>query len=95
VIVSDRQANAERVPVPMLLAIGAVRRHLMDRGLRLRVGLVAEAGDAWDIHHFATLIGYGAELVYPWLALSSVGAMVEAKTADGTNGTTGRTAVDY
>jgi hypothetical protein len=53
----------------MLLAIGAVRRHLMDRGLRLRVGLVAEAGDAWDIHHFATLIGYGAELVYPWLAL--------------------------
>ena len=87
VIVSDRQANAERVPVPMLLAIGAVRRHLMDRGLRLRVGLVAEAGDAWDIHHFATLIGYGAELVHPWLALSSVGAMVEGKAADGTNGT--------
>ena len=85
-IVSDRQANAERVPVPMLLAIGAVRRHLMDHGLRLRVGLVAEAGDAWDIHHFATLIGYGAELVYPWLALRSVGTMVEGKAADGTNG---------
>jgi hypothetical protein len=41
-------------------------------GLRARVGLVAEAGDAVDIHHFATLIGYGAEAVHPWLALATI-----------------------
>ncbi len=52
--------------------IGAVRQHLVHTGLRARVGLVAEAGDALDIHHFATLIGYGAEAVHPWLALAAV-----------------------
>ena len=56
----------------MLMAIGAVRQHLVHTGLRARVGLVAEAGDAFDIHHFATLIGYGAEAVHPWLALESL-----------------------
>jgi glutamate synthase (ferredoxin) len=72
IIVSDRAAGGRRAPIPMLLAIGAVRQHLVHTGLRARVGLVAEAGDAFDIHHFATLIGYGAEAVHPWLALESV-----------------------
>src|SRR4051794_31884292 len=71
-IVSDRAAGDRRVPIPMLLAIGAVRQHLIHTGLRARVGLVAEAGDAFDIHHFACLIGYGAEAVHPWLALETV-----------------------
>ena len=71
-IISDRSADATRAPIPMLLAIGAVRQHLVHTGLRARVGLVAEAGDAFDIHHFATLIGYGAEAVHPWLALESL-----------------------
>ncbi len=70
-IVSDCDANAQRAPIPMLLAIGAVHQHLLEAGLRTRVALVAEAGDAWDIHHFAALFGYGAEAVYPWLALRS------------------------
>src|SRR2546427_834173 len=60
----------------MLLAMGAVHQHLLRKGLRTRVGLVAEAGDAWDVHHFAALIGYGAEAVHPWLALASVQALV-------------------
>src|SRR4051794_20156539 len=72
-VVSDRAAGEGRAPIPMLLAIGAVRQHLVHTGLRARVGLVAEAGDAFDIHHFATLFGYGAEAVHPWLALESVG----------------------
>ena len=72
-VISDRGASERRAPIPMLLAVGAVRQHLVHVGLRARVGLVAEAGDAFDIHHFATLIGYGAEAVHPWLALESVG----------------------
>jgi glutamate synthase (ferredoxin) len=74
-VLSDRAMDAARVPVPMLLAVGAVRRHLLDTGLRLRLGLVAETADAFDIHHFAALIGYGCEVVYPWLALQSVSAL--------------------
>jgi glutamate synthase (NADPH/NADH) large chain/glutamate synthase (ferredoxin) len=72
IIISDRSADEARAPIPMLLAIGAVRQHLVHTGLRARVGLVAEAGDALDIHHFATLFGYGAEAVHPWLALAAV-----------------------
>jgi glutamate synthase (ferredoxin) len=72
IVISDRTADQRHAPIPMLLAIGAVRQHLIHAGLRARVGLVAEAGDAIDIHHFATLIGYGAEAVHPWLALAAV-----------------------
>lgn len=71
-IVSDRAAGPARAPIPLLLALGAVRQHLVHTGLRARVGLVAEAGDAFDIHHLAALFGYGAEAVHPWLALAAV-----------------------
>src|SRR5438876_2474507 len=78
VVLSDRAADRERAPLPMLLAVGAVHQHLLANGLRTQLGLVAEAGDAWDVHHFAALIGYGAEAVHPWLALEVVRAQAEA-----------------
>jgi len=68
-VISDRDADKTRAPIPMLLAIGAVHQRLVQAGQRVRVGLVAEAGDAWDVHHLAALFGYGAEAVHPWLAL--------------------------
>ena len=71
-IISDRAADATPRADPDAARVGAVRQHLVHTGLRARVGLVAEAGDAFDIHHFATLIGYGAEAVHPWLALESL-----------------------
>jgi glutamate synthase (NADPH/NADH) large chain/glutamate synthase (ferredoxin) len=71
-MLSDRGCDARRAPIPMLLAIGAVHAHLIRKGLRHRLGLVAEAGDAWDVHHCAALIGYGAEAVHPWLAIDTV-----------------------
>src|SRR5213080_3755248 len=83
VILSDRAANRERAPLPMLLAVGAVHQHLLEHGSRTRLGLIAEAGDAWDVHHFAALIGYGAEAVHPWLALESVQAHVAEEDARG------------
>ena len=76
-VLSDRRADATHAPIPMLLAVGAVRQHLVRKGLRARVGLVAECGDAFDIHHFATLVGYGAEAVHPWLAIASVARIFE------------------
>ena len=79
-VVSDRTVTSTKAPIPMLLAIGAVRQHLVETGLRARVGLVAEAGDAFDIHHLATLVGYGAEAVHPWLALESIEAAFDTST---------------
>jgi glutamate synthase domain-containing protein 2/glutamate synthase domain-containing protein 1/glutamate synthase domain-containing protein 3 len=70
-VISDRAVTASRAPIPMLLALGAVHQHLVEAGLRSNVDLIADAGDAWDVHHLATLIGFGAGAVCPWLALRS------------------------
>jgi glutamate synthase (ferredoxin) len=86
IVISDRSADERHAPIPLLLAVGAVRQHLVHTGLRARVGLVAEAGDALDIHHFATLIGYGAEAVHPWLALAAVREAFEPGGAAGQRG---------
>jgi len=74
-IVSDRRANAERMPIPALLALGAVRQHLVRVGLRAGIGLVVEAGDAMEQHDIAALVGYGAEAVHPWLAFETVATL--------------------
>jgi len=70
-LLSDRSASAERLPVPMAMATGAVHQALVAAGLRTMAGLVVEAGDCRDIHHAAVLIGYGAGTVCPWLALET------------------------
>ncbi len=82
-VISDRTADERQAPLPMLLAIGAVRQHLVHTGLRARVGLVAEVGDAFDIHHFATLIGYGAEAIHPWLALATTDGLFDEAAESG------------
>jgi glutamate synthase domain-containing protein 2/glutamate synthase domain-containing protein 3 len=76
-ILSDRKVGPQRAPVPMTLAVGAVHQRLLARGLRTLVDLVVEAGDAWDVHHLAVLIGYGAGAVCPWLALRTARALGE------------------
>jgi len=74
-ILSDRAANAEQAPLPMLLATGAVHQCLVRHGLRTYASLLCETGAAWDIHQVALLLGYGAEAVMPWLAIESVQAL--------------------
>ncbi len=74
-VISDRKVSAERAPIPSLLAVGAVRQHLVRTGMRARVGLVVESGDAMEQHHVATLVGYGAEAVHPWLAMETVATL--------------------
>lgn len=67
IILSDKDISEDFAPVPSLLAIGTVHHHLITKKLRAHVGIVIEAGDAWEVHHFATLIGYGASAVNPYL----------------------------
>src|SRR5206468_3063620 len=75
-ILSDRAVSAERAPIPSLLAVGAVHHHLVRLGTRLRAGLVLESGEPREVHHFATLIGYGASAINPYLMLDSVDDLV-------------------
>ncbi|MGV3528942.1 MAG: glutamate synthase large subunit [Flavisolibacter sp.] len=71
-ILSDRALDSEHAPIPTLLATSAVHHHLIRKGLRGQVGLVIEAGDVWEVHHFACLIGFGATAVNPYLAFSTI-----------------------
>jgi len=79
-VLSDRQLSHKRAPMPMLLALGAVHQTLVSEGLRTRVDLVVEPGDAWDVHHIAVLLGYGAGAVCPWLALETARALESTPT---------------
>ncbi|PZP01255.1 MAG: glutamate synthase large subunit, partial [Dermacoccus nishinomiyaensis] len=72
VVLSDRDSNAEFAPIPSLLLTAAVHHHLIRQKTRLQVGLVVEAGDVREVHHVALLVGYGAALVNPYLAMESV-----------------------
>jgi glutamate synthase (NADPH/NADH) large chain len=82
-IVSDRRVDRTCVAIPALLALSAIHQHLVTRGLRTSAGLVVETGSAREVHHFALLGGYGAEAIYPYLALESV-----AEIATGLSGQT-------
>ncbi len=71
-ILSDKNINEGRAPIPSLLATGAVHQHLVKKNLRTETGLIVEAGDVRETHHFATIIGYGASAINPYLALQTI-----------------------
>ncbi|AKU97670.1 Glutamate synthase [NADPH] large chain [Labilithrix luteola] len=75
-VVSDRAVSADMAPIPSLLAVSAVHHHLIREGKRVRVGIVAETGDAREVADVALLIGYGAGAVNPYLAFESIAEMV-------------------
>jgi glutamate synthase (NADPH/NADH) large chain/glutamate synthase (ferredoxin) len=74
-IISDRAVSPQQVAIPALLALSALHQHLVRAGLRTAVGLVVETGTAREVHHFAVLAGYGAEAVYPYLAMDTLSAL--------------------
>jgi glutamate synthase (NADPH/NADH) large chain len=76
IILSDRAVSADRIPIPSLLACSAVHHHLIRKGLRTSVGLVVETGEAREVHQFATLAGYGAEAINPYLAFDTIDDML-------------------
>ncbi|MFQ5794688.1 MAG: glutamate synthase large subunit [Candidatus Bipolaricaulia bacterium] len=77
VILSDRGIDETTAPIPMLLAIGTVHHYLIRYRKRMHASLVAETGEAREVHHFATLIGYGANAINPYLALATACYLVE------------------
>ena len=71
-ILSDRAVDMLNAPIPSLLAAGAVHHYLIKAGLRSKCSIVVEAGDVWETHHAATLIGYGVQAVNPYMAFATV-----------------------
>ncbi|WP_181687234.1 glutamate synthase large subunit [Halorhabdus salina] len=82
VILSDAATGPGRVPIPSLLAVGGVHHHLVREGLRTHAGIVLESGQPNAVHHFATLVGYGADAVTPYLAYESIEELVYDGTLD-------------
>jgi glutamate synthase (NADPH/NADH) large chain len=78
-VLSDRDATADLAPVPSLLLTAAVHQHLVGEQTRTQVALVVESGDCRTVHHAATLIGYGAAAVNPYLALESVPDLIHRR----------------
>jgi len=76
-ILSDRGISPELAPIPSLLATGAVHHHLIREETRTLCGLIVETGEAFEVAHFAMLIGYGAGAINPYLAFETAGAMLE------------------
>jgi len=72
IVLSDRHSDQTKAPIPSLLLTAAVHHHLVREKTRTKVGLVVEAGDVREVHHVATLVGFGAAAVNPYLAMESV-----------------------
>jgi glutamate synthase (NADPH/NADH) large chain len=71
-VLTDRAIDSDHAPMPSLLATAAVHHHLIRKGYRGQVGIIVEAGDIWEVHHFACLIAFGATAINPYLALSTI-----------------------
>ncbi|MGN6372559.1 MAG: glutamate synthase large subunit [Solirubrobacteraceae bacterium] len=76
VILSDRLLGPQRAAIPSLLAVAAVHHHLVREGTRLRAGIVLESGEPREVHHFATLIGYGVSAINPYVMLETLDELV-------------------
>ncbi|MEX0800512.1 MAG: glutamate synthase large subunit [Dehalococcoidia bacterium] len=76
-ILSDAGVNAESAPIPMLLAAASLHHHLIREGKRMRTDIVVETGAAWDIHHFALLLGFGVNGIHPYLVNATVRSFLQ------------------
>jgi glutamate synthase (NADPH/NADH) large chain len=72
IILSDRGVSPDKASIPALLAVGAVHHHLVRQTTRMQASLVVETGDAREVHHFALLLGYGANAINPYLAYETL-----------------------
>jgi glutamate synthase domain-containing protein 2/glutamate synthase domain-containing protein 1/glutamate synthase domain-containing protein 3 len=82
-ILSDRGVNKEFAPIPALLAVAGLHHYLIREGLRTRVSLVIETGEAREVHHFALLIGYGVSAINPYVAFETIDGMIRDERITG------------
>ncbi len=76
-ILSDRGLDRDHAPIPALLAVSGLHHHLIRQGTRTHAALILESGEPREVHHFATLIGYGVSAINPYLAFATLADMIE------------------
>ena len=81
-ILSDRKVCPDRLPIPSLLAVGGVHHYLVKKGARNSVDIILESGEPREIHHFATLLGFGASAINPYLAYEGIKELIETGLSD-------------
>ncbi len=81
-ILSDRGVDENHVPIPSLLAVSALQQHLVSTKKRTAVAMILESGEPREVHHFATLLGYGACAINPYLAQDTVKELVDEHMLD-------------
>jgi len=77
IILSDRGVDENHVAIPSLLAVSALQQYLVQTKKRTKMAVILESGEPRDVHHFATLLGYGASAINPYLAHETIKQMVE------------------
>ncbi len=82
IILSDKGADKDKAPIPSLLCVSGLHHHLLRRGTRMKTSIIAETGEPREVHHFACLIGYGANGVNPYLAYDCIGELCDEKLLD-------------
>ncbi|MEF2246155.1 glutamate synthase large subunit [Paenibacillus sp. IITD108] len=82
-ILSDRDTSKEQAAIPALLAVSAIHQTLIDNGLRAKTSLIVESAEPRETHHFALLLGYGADAVNPYTALDTIESLIESDALKG------------
>ncbi len=70
-ILSDREMNEKEIAIPTLLVASGLHQYLVGQGTRTRVSIIVESGEAREVHHFATLIGFGVDAINPYLTFET------------------------
>lgn len=84
IILSDRGVDAENAAIPALLAVSSLHHHLIRNGNRTKVSILLESGEPREVHHFALLLGYGANVINPYLVYETLDEMIATGKTRGT-----------
>ena len=82
IILSDRGVDENHVAIPSLLAVSALQQYLVQTKKRTAMAVILESGEPRDVHHFATLLGYGASAINPYLAQESIQELIDLNMLD-------------
>lgn len=88
IVVSDRNLSYGHAPIPMLLAVAAVNKRLIEKNMRTSAGIIAETGEAREVAHIALLLGYGATAINPYLAFETIADMADKGRISGMDSST-------
>jgi glutamate synthase (NADPH/NADH) large chain len=83
IILSDKDISPEMAHIPVILAVSAVHHYLIEKKMRMQIGLIVETAEAREVHHFALLLAFGASVINPYLAFAVIEDLADKNKLDG------------